>query len=85
MVTYISHNCVCLVECPEDRYGSECKEKCHCFNGARCDHASGECVCAAGWTGAQCQQGKTLGTTGPKRLCTPSVIGSIPQWDCLYS
>lgn len=43
--------------CQESSYGENCSQTCNCFNNATCDHVSGRCLCAAGWTGPTCQQG----------------------------
>lgn len=43
--------------CPEGSFGPSCRSSCQCQNGAACDHASGACTCAAGWTGTFCERG----------------------------
>ena len=42
------------IECPKGSYGQDCMEVCRCQNGASCDAITGECNCAAGWTGETC-------------------------------
>lgn len=32
-----------------------CKERCSCKNGAKCDPITGQCQCAIGYNGAQCE------------------------------
>lgn len=41
----------CENKCSSDRFGLNCTEICRCKNGGNCHHISGECSCAAGFTG----------------------------------
>ena len=52
---------LCQDSCNGTFWGDDCSNECHCFEGALCDAASGECpstgqehVCDAGWIGASC-------------------------------
>ena len=49
-------------ECPDGRYGRNCKKKCskHCIISERCDSVIGQCVggCQSGWKNNQCDKGK---------------------------
>ena len=50
-----------LVECPDDRYGLQCSEKCGaCKNDERCDHVTGVCSngCDDCRKGTKCDIGK---------------------------
>ena len=50
-----------FVECPDDRYGLQCSEKCGaCKNDERCDHVTGVCSngCDDGRKGTKCDRGK---------------------------
>ncbi|XP_070547283.1 multiple epidermal growth factor-like domains protein 10 [Ptychodera flava] len=42
------------VECAAGWYGNECRQKCNCFNGAKCDGVTGQCSCPTYWDGPQC-------------------------------
>ena len=42
---------VCANPCPSGTYGQGCHLKCECYNGAGCDHVTGECHCPPGYTG----------------------------------
>ncbi|XP_078329297.1 uncharacterized protein LOC111114324 isoform X3 [Crassostrea virginica] len=47
----------CEIECPDDRYGLQCSEKCGaCKKGERCDHVTGVCSngCDDGRKGTKC-------------------------------
>uniref|UniRef100_A0A663LWL9 Multiple EGF like domains 6 n=1 Tax=Athene cunicularia TaxID=194338 RepID=A0A663LWL9_ATHCN len=52
--------------CPEGFYGLECREACNCLNGARCDHATGQCHCPPGWDGPRCGQPCPQGLFGAR-------------------
>ena len=54
--------------CPDGFYGLECRQACDCLNGARCDHATGECRCAPGWDGPRCGQRRCRCSLAPT-LC----------------
>ncbi|XP_078595055.1 uncharacterized protein LOC144872605 [Branchiostoma floridae x Branchiostoma japonicum] len=43
-----------ITNCPPNRKGAHCEERCDCLQGARCDRWAG-CVCPPGWTGTRCQ------------------------------
>nr|XP_054764964.1 LOW QUALITY PROTEIN: uncharacterized protein LOC129271718 [Lytechinus pictus] len=49
----------CNETCLRGRFGSDCLQKCHCLNGADCDHVTGECPsdsgCSKDWSGPACQ------------------------------
>lgn len=51
--------------CPDGFYGLECQQACHCLNGARCDHVTGQCHCAPGWEGPHCAQGECHSSWAP--------------------
>ncbi|XP_072041906.1 tyrosine-protein kinase receptor Tie-1-like isoform X1 [Amphiura filiformis] len=67
--------------CEADRFGDGCQFNCpHCFNGGICDERSGECVCALGFRGAQCQMvyGMNRLVGGDRRgtlMCSPHPYG----------
>ena len=42
---------VCANPCPPGTFGLSCKDRCDCYNGALCDHVSGECRCLPGFQG----------------------------------
>ena len=42
---------VCANPCPPGTYGVDCKNRCDCYNGALCDHVSGQCHCLPGFQG----------------------------------
>ena len=42
---------VCANPCPQGTYGVDCKNRCDCYNGALCDHVSGQCHCLPGFQG----------------------------------
>lgn len=42
---------VCANRCPDGVWGNNCSELCDCFNGASCNHITGECECKPGYTG----------------------------------
>lgn len=44
--------------CPNGFYGEGCNRTCSCRNNGICHPASGQCVCAPGWTGPKCTEGK---------------------------
>lgn len=46
-----SKGSVCAQPCPLGKYGINCSKDCHCRNGGLCDHITGQCQCAAGFSG----------------------------------
>ncbi|XP_053396561.1 multiple epidermal growth factor-like domains protein 6 isoform X2 [Mercenaria mercenaria] len=53
--------------CPTGRYGSECRQSCHCADGKMCMKDNGTCVsehCSAGWKGTACNTACTGGYYG---------------------
>ncbi|XP_062523621.1 multiple epidermal growth factor-like domains protein 11 [Corticium candelabrum] len=54
----------CEYQCPDGRYGRDCKDTCQCKNGALCSHINGSCTCAAGYRGRLCDS-----------LCAPGYYG----------
>ena len=47
-------------ECSESKFGAKCLSDCiACYNGGTCDDRTGQCVCTSGFTGSQCQYGKS--------------------------
>lgn len=68
--------CVCVLsECPADRFGSDCQDRCECLNGAQCDGQTGRCVCQPGWTGQHCENGKII----YRRLLNPGTFCDVNQ------
>ncbi|KAI8498317.1 transmembrane receptor protein tyrosine kinase [Branchiostoma belcheri] len=44
--------------CPKKKWGQNCEEDCPaCYNGGQCDHNTGECTCAPGFMGNNCEMG----------------------------
>ena len=54
------HGDDCGTPCSPGFYGLDCRYPCSCLNGAHCDPVRGLCHCPPGYTGAQCQNGKTM-------------------------
>ncbi|XP_078595044.1 uncharacterized protein LOC144872600 [Branchiostoma floridae x Branchiostoma japonicum] len=52
-----------VTNCPPNRKGAHCEERCDCLQGASCDSWAG-CVCPPGWTGTRCQTQCPEGTYG---------------------
>ncbi|TNN86924.1 Multiple epidermal growth factor-like domains protein 11 [Liparis tanakae] len=48
------------------KYGINCSKDCSCRNGGLCDHVTGQCRCAAGFSGRRCQDDCPVGTFGPQ-------------------
>ena len=48
---FLFQGAVCANPCPSGSYGLGCGRKCECYNGAGCDHVTGECHCPPGYTG----------------------------------
>lgn len=46
----------CREECPADRFGQDCAQKCDCAPGARCFPANGACLCEQGFGGDRCAE-----------------------------
>ena len=42
---------MCANPCPPGTFGVDCKNRCDCYNGALCDHVSGQCHCLPGFQG----------------------------------
>ena len=52
-----------FLECDHGTFGDGCQLKCHCANNSPCNHIDGKCrygVCAAGYKGDNCQEGKVF-------------------------
>ncbi|XP_078585649.1 tyrosine-protein kinase receptor Tie-1-like [Branchiostoma floridae x Branchiostoma japonicum] len=44
--------------CPKNKWGQNCEGDCPaCYNGGQCDHNTGECTCAPGFMGDNCEIG----------------------------
>ncbi|CAH1268400.1 PTPRT [Branchiostoma lanceolatum] len=44
--------------CAARKWGENCEKDCPvCYNGGQCDHTTGECVCAPGFNGTNCDRG----------------------------
>ena len=43
------------IECAAGTYGPNCSLRCQCRDSSDCHPVSGQCICAAGWTGLACQ------------------------------
>ena len=52
---------VCANPCPSGSYGSGCKKKCECYNGAGCDPLNGNCHCKPGYQGSKVRVGGQVG------------------------
>ncbi|XP_078678851.1 uncharacterized protein LOC144914628 [Branchiostoma floridae x Branchiostoma belcheri] len=52
-----------ITNCPPNRKGAQCDERCDCQHEASCDRWAG-CVCPPGWTGTRCQTKCPHGTYG---------------------
>ncbi|XP_078611065.1 uncharacterized protein LOC144881708 [Branchiostoma floridae x Branchiostoma japonicum] len=52
-----------IANCPPNKKGQLCEERCDCHRFARCDRWSG-CVCPPGWTGIRCETICPKGTYG---------------------
>ena len=63
----------CSQPCQQGRWGHNCESQCQCRNGATCDSVSGRCICAPGWTGRRCAEGKTV-------LYHNKDIGKVLDW-----
>ena len=48
-----------FTECHPGSWGVNCLNKCRCKNGGTCDPVTGECICADGWYGRECEEGKS--------------------------
>lgn len=51
-----------MASCPGCRagtFGPNCKSRCSCINGGRCDSRTGTCYCAPGFIGADCSSSKS--------------------------
>ena len=46
-----------FLECPHNRYGTNCQSGCHCSNPSECSYET--CLCANGWKGIGCNDGKS--------------------------
>lgn len=46
-----------ITECHPGSWGVNCMKKCRCQNDAKCDAETGECICADGWFGRECEEG----------------------------
>lgn len=74
-----SHSSPMPAECPPGRYGKRCALSCSCANGSSCHHATGACLCAAGWSGPHCSQ-RGYGDTGTRmRAGARGLIISSPH------
>lgn len=61
----------CDIFCPPGYYGTKCKKKCDCANGAECDPYDGRCHCKKGYQGTKCEN-----------TCTPDLYGEGCQEKC---
>lgn len=63
---------MCEHPCPLNTFGPNCVLKCSCENGAECNHITGQCQCAPGWTGSGCNVPCPDGYYGPScsQKCT---------------
>ncbi|XP_066287780.1 angiopoietin-1 receptor-like [Branchiostoma lanceolatum] len=44
--------------CAARKWGENCEKDCPvCYNGGQCDHTTGECICAPGFNGTNCDRG----------------------------
>ncbi|KAM3915079.1 tyrosine-protein kinase receptor Tie-1 isoform 2-T2 [Leptodactylus fuscus] len=51
--------------CPANKWGPSCQKDClDCLNGGVCHDSSGECICAPGFMGTQCEKECPPGTYG---------------------
>lgn len=50
-LTIVTQGSVCANRCPEGFWGKNCSQICDCYNGAGCDHITGECQCKSGFYG----------------------------------
>ena len=50
-INVIFQGMVCANPCPAGTFGIDCKDRCDCYNGALCDHVSGQCKCLPGFQG----------------------------------
>lgn len=48
---FFSKGSVCAQPCPLGKYSINCSKDCSCRNGGLCDHVTGQCQCAAGFSG----------------------------------
>lgn len=51
---FVSVRCVMCAACAPGLYGAGCKLHCDCHNSAECNATTGDCLCAAGWRGHNC-------------------------------
>lgn len=60
-----------ISECLDGYFGKGCLKQCHCDKDALCDKINGKCpkICAPGWYGRTCQNGKYYQTV-PFVSCT---------------
>ncbi|KAJ7308801.1 hypothetical protein JRQ81_008068 [Phrynocephalus forsythii] len=54
----------CMARCPDQYWGSDCKERCLCHPNGKCHPASGQCSCHPAWWGALCQSACPCGARG---------------------
>ncbi|KAM9320641.1 scavenger receptor class F member 1 [Gastrophryne carolinensis] len=45
----------CNSPCPDQYWGSDCKQRCSCFPNGKCDGVTGQCICYPNRWGADCQ------------------------------
>ncbi|XP_055623723.1 protein draper isoform X3 [Toxorhynchites rutilus septentrionalis] len=45
----------CNINCPPNRWGSDCGQKCQCRNNSTCNAQDGSCSCPRGYQGDHCQ------------------------------
>lgn len=80
----------CLIECPAQFWGPDCKGKCNCYPNGQCDDLTGECTCNHNRWGPNCenpctcQKGKCDQETG-KCTCHPGVWGPQCNNNCYCS
>ncbi|KAF2973932.1 hypothetical protein EK904_001791, partial [Melospiza melodia maxima] len=64
--------------CEPGTYGKGCLFQCQCHHGATCDHQTGECHCAPGYTGVFCEERCPPGSHGAQcELRCPCQNGGV--------
>lgn len=65
-MSWIFQGPTCADECDDGTFGANCKKRCACKNGAKCDAATGKCLCPDGYSGEQCETPCPVGKYGAK-------------------